>query len=540
MKLPIAILFAAFCLTAVGQVPDYVPTEGLVAWWTFDGDTQDASDNQIHGTSIAASFVPDRFNNDAGAIHMEGNGLVDFGLDQRFGVVSGAGRTVAFWVKSEMQVIPRLQKYENSVSGNSNFFVGPAPYPPFSAANGITVTANGESAYTTIDLDWSFWFHVAVVYDGAMGESTLFIDGVPVATEPLTFNNNVSSQPLQLIAARVSNDYPDSNGEVDDLGFWQRVLSGDEILALYEASGPTLGCTNPSACNFNGEAGFDDGSCVECEVAMAFCGPGTIWDSDLQMCIGDGSGDINLDGCVQLNDLLDLLSAYGNCAAEESPWQCGDPLEYQGYDYATVQIGTQCWFAENARYMPEVAPAAQAKSTPEAPLAFVYGYQGTDTLSAQAEENYQIFGALYNFEAVSSWNLCPSGWHVPSDEDWFVLDEFIGLPFDDVVVLGWRGTQEGASLKSEYAWDGTDDWGFNALPGGRVNLRQWSSEASYFGDIGQLAHFWTSGSVVAPEIDGWGEIQAFNRYLNGDEDRYGRGDYALGFGMSVRCVKDSE
>ena len=56
----------------------------------------------------------------------------------------------------------------------------------------------------------------------------------------------------------------------------------------------------------------------------------------------------NFDGCVQLNDLLDLLQAYGNCAevAEES-WQWY-PLEYQGYDYATVLIGEQCWFAENS------------------------------------------------------------------------------------------------------------------------------------------------------------------------------------------------
>ena len=50
---------------------------------------------------------------------------------------------------------------------------------------------------------------------------------------------------------------------------------------------------------------FDHGSC--------FCAPGTIWDAEMQMCIGDGSGDINLDGCVQLNDLLDLLSVYGDC-----------------------------------------------------------------------------------------------------------------------------------------------------------------------------------------------------------------------------------
>ena len=75
-----------------------------------------------------------------------------------------------------------------------------------------------------------------------------------------------------------------------------------------------------------------------------------MWDQTLKLsCIGDKSGDINLDGCVQLNDLLDLLSAYGDCGAEESVWLCGDPLEYQGYNYNTVQIGEQCWFSENLR-----------------------------------------------------------------------------------------------------------------------------------------------------------------------------------------------
>ena len=48
-----------------------------------------------------------------------------------------------------------------------------------------------------------------------------------------------------------------------------------------------------------------------------------------------------------MTDLLDLLSAFGTC--NEIPWSCGDPLEYQGYDYETVQIGEQCWFAENLR-----------------------------------------------------------------------------------------------------------------------------------------------------------------------------------------------
>ena len=41
-------------------------------------------------------------------------------------------------------------------------------------------------------------------------------------------------------------------------------------------------------------------------------------------------------------DLLDLLSVFGTCV--EVPWACGDPLDYQGYDYEIVQIGEQCWF----------------------------------------------------------------------------------------------------------------------------------------------------------------------------------------------------
>ena len=69
-------------------------------------------------------------------------------------------------------------------------------------------------------------------------------------------------------------------------------------------------------------------------------------------------GDLNADGIVDIQDLLDFFQLWGDeCQLEEEGplddtdivWSCGDHLEYQGYDYETVQIGEQCWFAENLR-----------------------------------------------------------------------------------------------------------------------------------------------------------------------------------------------
>ena len=73
------------------------------------------------------------------------------------------------------------------------------------------------------------------------------------------------------------------------------------------------GCTNPLACNFDALAGCDDGLCISCEVLANLCGPGTLWDDTAQQCIVTNPSDSNFDGCVQLSDLLDLLASYGLC-----------------------------------------------------------------------------------------------------------------------------------------------------------------------------------------------------------------------------------
>ena len=86
---------------------------------------------------------------------------------------------------------------------------------------------------------------------------------------------------------------------------------------------------------------------------MDACGAGTYWDEESQACLTTVTcaEDLNTDGIVGIADLLQLLSMFGTPCdeVETSEFSCGDPMNYHGYDYATVQIGEQCWFAENLR-----------------------------------------------------------------------------------------------------------------------------------------------------------------------------------------------
>ena len=95
-----------------------------------------------------------------------------------------------------------------------------------------------------------------------------------------------------------------------------------------------VGCTYSFAENYNPSATVDDGSCILDDSG----------DSGCEL-VYDGNGD----GSVGSSDLLGLLTEFGADCFTETEFSCGNPISYQGYDYVTVLIGDQCWFAENLR-----------------------------------------------------------------------------------------------------------------------------------------------------------------------------------------------
>ena len=98
--------------------------------------------------------------------------------------------------------------------------------------------------------------------------------------------------------------------------------------------------------------------------------------------------------------------------------------------YKWVRIGDQVWMAENLKYLPEVQSNADfdAKGIDLQPACGVYGYNGSNVGAAKTEDNYNTYGVLYNWYVTEQLNVCPVGWHVPTDDEWTELTSYIAAP----------------------------------------------------------------------------------------------------------------
>jgi uncharacterized protein (TIGR02145 family) len=215
-------------------------------------------------------------------------------------------------------------------------------------------------------------------------------------------------------------------------------------------------------------------------------------------------------------------------------FNCSDSVSYQGYDYATVLIGDQCWFAENLRSenynngdaIPAALSDSDWSSTTSGATA-VYG-EGSSYCEAYTpdgdacDEAWSLseYGRLYNWYAVDdARGLCPSGWHVPTDGEWTVMTDFLG-----------GESEAGGHMKTTYGWNGggngTNSSGFSGLPGGSRDLYD-----GYFNDAGNSGGWWSSSPSGS---------YAWGRLLFSYAENVDRSDDGGRYGFSVRCVRDAE
>ena len=510
MKILLALMLCAVSLGVSAQLPNHVPTDGLIGWWPLNGNANDDGPSTIDGTVFGASPSIDRWGDASGAMSFQ-----DIGDRIELGEIAGnlglpnSALTISCWFKGEA--------YPNNGSSSgqlvSAYYGSGDRQIRLEVVHGISNGPGDHLKYywrcpeennepvSTDQFSTSDWNHYVMTVDPMSSEVRITFNGLLVQDMIAPYSPSNDYRGTETRNWMFGSYHPQINsaphqfvGDLDDIGIWNRALSQEEISVLYNASAPISGCTNTEACNYNEDAIIDDGSCYPCEIPASHCGPGTIWDAEMQLCIGDGSGDINLDGCVQLGDLLDLLAAYGDCGVEESAWQCGDPLEYQGYDYETVQIGEQCWFAENLRA--ENYSNGDAIASDLGNSEWEAFTEGATTVYNNDPNSFDLYGRLYNSYAVEdSRKLCPFEWKVPSDSDWMLLEMELGMTEEIASMTYHRGLNEGLQLKSSFGWfeggNGTNVTEFSALPGG---VRDDDGDFSLAGERG---HWWSSTPIAS-------------------------------------------
>ena len=270
---------------------------------------------------------------------------------------------------------------------------------------------------------------------------------------------------------------------------------------------------------------------------------------DLMDCTNNDLVDISIEFVEQSNQKIIPKSLSGDiknvgCGSKKIVWNINNDnielngryqvvLNYKislkgvmdgdGNVYKTVVIGKQEWFAENLRTskyndgtpIPNVTDNIQWSNLNTGAWAY---YNNDAAYNAK-------YGKLYNWYAISpttngTKNICPLGWHVPTDAEWTVLTDYLG----GTIVAGGKMKEVGTTNWNSPNTDATNKSGFTGLPGG------YRLYDGYYSGVGSNGTWWSSTENLTNN--------AWYRLLTNDDGNADRSNGNKEDGLSVRCLRD--
>jgi uncharacterized protein (TIGR02145 family) len=314
------------------------------------------------------------------------------------------------------------------------------------------------------------------------------------------------------------------------------------------------GCVNSDACNYNSSANWDDGSCffvgyscddqdeqtyddyisVDC---ICIGNPIVYGCMDFQACNfnpmaivnagclypGSNCNDSLSESVVDFYDVLCGCIGFGDADLKFSLGQ--GVIDIDGNRYSSIVVNGREWMQANldvSHYRNgDIVDQPTNLSEWSTSTSGLCTYYNNDTIN-------NIYGKLYNWYVVQDTRgICPSGWHVPNENEWNELIGFLDPTYSATSIT--QSSIAGGAMKSMFGWNAPNigalnTSGFTALPGGNMQ-----STGSFINE-GLIGYWWTS-SEQSPS-------NAWYRMIAGYNSAFDRGNRTKKGGLSIRCVKD--
>lgn len=363
------------CPATAQTLPDYLPTDGLVAWYPFNGNADDESGNGNDGVVNGAMLTEDRDGNPNAAYSFDGvdDIISSGGIDE----ISGAQQlSVSIWFNAASMIgFDRLIGQEDDCSNVDEGFA-------FAFGNSETqnlriLLRNGSNTSCSLPsslIPIGVWNHILVTYDGSgvsdQEKCQVYLNGQIqelsyFGTLPANLDVSNANTPFQIGASSCNQSGLSYffEGFIDDIAIYNRALTPEEVTALYYGTSDFPGCTYADACNYDSGATVDDGTCIY-PAPNYDCAGNCLLDlnnnglCDLEEVLGctnmdalnynseatfdDGScmvtckGDFDNDGEIGIPDLLGFLASFGNQCDGAG---CMDPSGCNYDPNATFDLG---------------------------------------------------------------------------------------------------------------------------------------------------------------------------------------------------------
>ena len=544
-------------------LPRTDPSECLIAWYPFNGNADEETGMGADGVVNGAVLAEDRFGNADSAYYFNGtnNSITIPGY-----LPVNNSFTISFWAFSEKETGTANIITDGSINVGGldfllNFRINDIG---IRADKGMPLNYEYSSPAELKNLNLlNRWVHVAWVMNA--GNSVIYLDGIKIADINIAGTNAGYHDDHITIGARHVWTNMDNffRGKLDEFRIYNCNLQPDEIYGIFSAEGPALPAIGMTFLSDTTATSISVGTNILSDGGATVTERGVCWSTspnptviDNKTSDGSGTGSFTshitglLPGTTYYLRSYAINNAgisYGNelsFPTHSSFPDCGPVTDIDGNIYNTVTIGNQCWMRENLK---------ATRYSDGTPISSVNAQNIWSDLSISDKaycwynddiNNKNSYGALYTWAAAMNGadtstanpsgvqGVCPTGWHLPSWNEWGVLIKYLDPDSDppnfrDSGIAGGKMKEAGLSHWDSPNTGATNESGFTGLPGGG------RSEDGSFLFLGNSCYWWSTSQFGSGNY-ARGQSLSYNNSANHMTSTPWKS------GISVRCIKNME